>query len=119
MLQQLDMMNQVFKPFLDRFVIVFIDDILIYSKSQQDHGKHLREILEVLKKEKLYVKFSKSYMSRICIDYQELNKLTTKNRYPLLRIDDLFKQQQGYFYYSKIDLRSSYHQLIVRESDIP
>nr|GFB25314.1 putative reverse transcriptase domain-containing protein [Tanacetum cinerariifolium] len=50
----------------------------------------------------------------MCIDYQELNKLTVKNRYPLLRIDDLFDQLQGSSVYSKIDLRSGYHQLRVR-----
>ncbi|GJS03413.1 hypothetical protein Tco_0319921 [Tanacetum coccineum] len=51
---------------------------------------------------------------RICIDYRELNKLTVKNRYPLLRIDDLFDQLQGSRVYSKIDMRSGYHQLRVR-----
>nr|GEW04817.1 putative reverse transcriptase domain-containing protein [Tanacetum cinerariifolium] len=56
---------------------------------------------------------------RMCIDYRELNKLTIKNRYPLLRIDDLFDQLQGSSVYSKIDLRSGYHQLRVREKDIP
>ncbi|GJX44036.1 putative reverse transcriptase domain-containing protein [Tanacetum coccineum] len=55
---------------------------------------------------------------RMCIDYCELNKLTVKNRYPLLRIDDLFDQLQGSRVYSKIDLRSGYHQLRVREEDI-
>ncbi|GJT71321.1 hypothetical protein Tco_1030607 [Tanacetum coccineum] len=53
------------------------------------------------------------------IDYRELNKLTVKNRYPLPRIDDLFDQLQGSSIYSKIDLRSGYHQLRVREEDIP
>ncbi|GKE54321.1 putative reverse transcriptase domain-containing protein [Tanacetum coccineum] len=56
---------------------------------------------------------------RMCIDYQELNKLTIKNSYPLPRIDDLFDQLQGSRYFSKIDLRSGYHQLRVREEDIP
>nr|GFB68105.1 putative reverse transcriptase domain-containing protein [Tanacetum cinerariifolium]GFC10127.1 putative reverse transcriptase domain-containing protein [Tanacetum cinerariifolium] len=56
---------------------------------------------------------------RMCIDYQELNKLTVKNRYPLPRIDDLFDQIQGSSVYSKINLRSGYHQLRVREEDIP
>ncbi|GKC40048.1 putative reverse transcriptase domain-containing protein [Tanacetum coccineum] len=56
---------------------------------------------------------------RMCIDYQELNKLRVKNRYPLPRIDDLFDQLQGSSVYSKIDLRSGYHQLRVREEDIP
>ncbi|GJV95799.1 putative reverse transcriptase domain-containing protein [Tanacetum coccineum] len=53
------------------------------------------------------------------IDYRELNKLTVKNRYPLPRIDDLFDQLQGSSVYSKIDLRSGYHQLRVRDEDIP
>ncbi|GJW17121.1 putative reverse transcriptase domain-containing protein [Tanacetum coccineum] len=56
---------------------------------------------------------------RMCIDYRELNKLTVKNRYPLPRIDDLFDQLQGSSVYSKIDLRSGYHQLRVREEYIP
>nr|GEY73241.1 putative reverse transcriptase domain-containing protein [Tanacetum cinerariifolium] len=55
----------------------------------------------------------------MCIDYRELNKLTVKNRYPLPRIDDLFDQFQGSSIYSKIDLRSGYHKLRVREEDIP
>ncbi|GJY37477.1 putative reverse transcriptase domain-containing protein [Tanacetum coccineum] len=55
----------------------------------------------------------------MCIDYRELNKLTVKNRYPLPRIDDLFDQLQGSSIYSKIDMRSGYHQLRVREQDIP
>nr|GEV14740.1 putative reverse transcriptase domain-containing protein [Tanacetum cinerariifolium] len=56
---------------------------------------------------------------RMCIDYRELNKLTIKNRYPLLRIDDLFDQLQGSSVYTKIDLRSGYHQLRIKEEDIP
>ncbi|GJY29506.1 putative reverse transcriptase domain-containing protein [Tanacetum coccineum] len=55
----------------------------------------------------------------MCINYRELNKLTVKNRYPLLRINDLLDQLQGSTVYSKIDLRSGYHQLRVREEDIP
>ncbi|GJW90483.1 putative reverse transcriptase domain-containing protein [Tanacetum coccineum] len=55
----------------------------------------------------------------MCIDYRELNKLTVKNRYPLLRIDDLFDQLQGSRVYSNIKVRSGYHQLGVREEDIP
>ncbi|GJZ23288.1 putative reverse transcriptase domain-containing protein [Tanacetum coccineum] len=54
----------------------------------------------------------------MCIDYRELNKLTVKNRYPLPRIDDLFDQLQGSPFFSKIDLRSGYHQLRVHEDDI-
>nr|GEV10690.1 reverse transcriptase [Tanacetum cinerariifolium] len=55
----------------------------------------------------------------MCIDYRELNKLTVKNRYPQPRIDGLFDQLQGSSIYSKINLRSGYHQLRVREQDIP
>ncbi|GJV67874.1 putative reverse transcriptase domain-containing protein [Tanacetum coccineum] len=55
----MDLMNRVCKLYLDRFVIVFIDDILIYSKSRKEHKGHLRLILKLLKEEKLYAKFSK------------------------------------------------------------
>ncbi|GKB15069.1 putative reverse transcriptase domain-containing protein [Tanacetum coccineum] len=67
-------------------------------------------VLFVMKKDRSF---------RMCIDYQELNKLTMKNRYPLLRIHDLFNQLQGSSVYSKIDLRSGYHQRRVREEDSP
>ncbi|GKF02899.1 putative reverse transcriptase domain-containing protein [Tanacetum coccineum] len=65
----------------------------------------------------LFVK-KKDGSFRMCIDYQELNKLMVKNRYSLPRIDDLFDQLQGSSVYSKIDLKSGYHQLRVREKDI-
>ncbi|GJZ44348.1 putative reverse transcriptase domain-containing protein [Tanacetum coccineum] len=55
----MDLMNRVCKPYLDKFVIMFIDDILIYSKTKEDHENHLRLMLDLLRKEKLYAKFSK------------------------------------------------------------
>ncbi|KAA3470237.1 DNA/RNA polymerases superfamily protein [Gossypium australe] len=66
----------------------------------------------------LFVK--KKYGSmRLCIDYRQLNKVTIKNKYPLLRIDDLFDQLKGATVFSKIDLRSGYYQLRVKDSDVP
>ena len=55
---------------------------------------------------------------RLCIDYRQLNKITIKNKYPLSRIDDLFDQLQRGRVFSKIDLRSEYHQLRIKESDV-
>ncbi|XP_070045434.1 uncharacterized protein [Nicotiana tomentosiformis] len=55
----MDLMNRVFKPFLDTFIIVFIDDILVYSKSKDEHAEHLRIALQTLKENELYAKFSK------------------------------------------------------------
>ena len=54
-----DLINRVFKEFLDKFVIVFIDDILIYSQSKDEHREHLRIILQILKEKQLYAKFKK------------------------------------------------------------
>ncbi|KAL0546687.1 hypothetical protein IC582_016599 [Cucumis melo] len=66
----------------------------------------------------LFVK-KKDGSMHLCIDYRELNKVTVKNRYPLPRIDDLFDQLQGATVFSKIDLRSGYHQLRIEDGDVP
>ena len=66
----------------------------------------------------LFVK-KKDGSLRLCIDYRELNKVTIRNQYPLPRIDDLFDQLQGARVFSKLDLRSSYHQLKIRSEDVP
>ena len=55
----MDLMNRIFHPYLDQFVIVFIDDILLYSKSREEHERHLRTVLQMLREKKLYAKFSK------------------------------------------------------------
>ena len=53
------LMNRIFKPYLDRLVVVFIDDILVYLRTPEEHASHLREVLEVLRKNELYAKLSK------------------------------------------------------------
>nr|GEX95603.1 hypothetical protein [Tanacetum cinerariifolium] len=77
----MDLMNRVCKPYLDKFVIVFIDDILIYSKNEKEHKEHLKAILEFLKKEKLYDKFSKclaGYYWRFIEGFLKIAKSMTK-----------------------------------------
>ncbi|GKE57952.1 putative nucleotidyltransferase, ribonuclease H [Tanacetum coccineum] len=81
----MDLMNRVCKPYLDKFVIVFIDDILIYSKMKEDHENHLRLILDLLRKEKLHAKFSKCefwlrFMENFSKIAKPLTSLTQKNQ---------------------------------------
>nr|GEY94035.1 putative reverse transcriptase domain-containing protein [Tanacetum cinerariifolium] len=139
----MDLMNRVCKPYLDKFVIVFIDDIIIYSKDEKEHEEHPKAILELLKKEELYAKFSKcefwipkvQFLSHV-IDSQGIHvdpakiesvkdwaspksPMEIRQFLRLAGIDDLIDQLQGSSVYSKIDLRSGYHQSRVREEDIP
>ncbi|GJT04771.1 putative reverse transcriptase domain-containing protein [Tanacetum coccineum] len=75
---------QACKPYLDKFVIVFIDDILVYLKFKEEHEVHLRLVLELLKKEELYAKFSKCYYRRFIANFYKIAKpltlLTQKNK---------------------------------------
>nr|GEZ92215.1 putative reverse transcriptase domain-containing protein [Tanacetum cinerariifolium] len=175
----MDLMNCVCKPYLDKFVIVFIDDILIYSRSKEEHANHLRIIMELLREEKLYSKFSKCdfcisivQFLRHLIDTQglhvdpakteaiakSLTELTQKNKkyiwgknqeitfqllkqklceaqilalpegnnYYVIYFDAshqgleavLMQREKGPMHFSKIDLRSGYHQLRLKEQDI-
>ncbi|GJV62672.1 ribonuclease H-like domain-containing protein [Tanacetum coccineum] len=92
-------------PIMQDFSEVFLEDLTGLPPTRQGDPV-------------LFVK-NKDESFRMCIDYRELNKLTMKNNYPLPKIDDLFDQLQGSGIYSNIDLRSGYHQLRVREEDIP
>ncbi|GKF77202.1 putative reverse transcriptase domain-containing protein, partial [Tanacetum coccineum] len=94
-----------------------LEELLGQLKELQDKG-FIRPSSSPWGAPVLFVK-KKDGSFRMCIDYRELLKLTVKNCYPLPRIDDLFDQLQGSQFFSKIDLRSGYHQLRVREDDIP
>ncbi|GJU81759.1 putative reverse transcriptase domain-containing protein [Tanacetum coccineum] len=82
----MDLMNRVCKPYLDKFVIVFIDDILIYSKTKEEHEVHLKLVLELLRNEKLYAKFSKCefWLHHFIANFSKIAKpltlLTQKNQ---------------------------------------
>ncbi|GJU44057.1 putative reverse transcriptase domain-containing protein [Tanacetum coccineum] len=114
-------------PVVKEFSDVFPKDLLGLPPIRQELSNQLQELADrgfirpstsPWGAHVLFVK-KKDGSFRMCIDYRELNKLTIKNRYPLPRIDDLFDQLQGSSVYSKINLRSGYHQLRVRGEDIP
>ncbi|GKA59694.1 putative reverse transcriptase domain-containing protein, partial [Tanacetum coccineum] len=89
----MDLMNRVCRPYLDKFVIVFIEDILIYSKTQEEHVEHLRLVLGLLKKEKLYAKFSKCefWLRESVVEELELAFQTLKDKLcnaPVLALPD-------------------------------
>ncbi|GJZ66312.1 putative reverse transcriptase domain-containing protein [Tanacetum coccineum] len=104
-------------PIVREFPEVFLEDLSGLPPAQQVEFQIDLVLGAAPGAPVLFVK-KKDGSFRMCIDYPELYKLTMKNRYPLPRIDDLFDQLQGSRVYSKIDLRSGYHQLRVREEDI-
>ncbi|GKA79845.1 putative reverse transcriptase domain-containing protein, partial [Tanacetum coccineum] len=99
--------------------ITYGNEILIVQGDKSDKEKKSTLSIISCEKAQKYMEKERWGLLRMCIDYRELNKITVKNRYPLSRIDDLFDQLQGSSVYSKIDLRSGYHQLRVRDEDIP
>ncbi|GJQ95777.1 putative reverse transcriptase domain-containing protein [Tanacetum coccineum] len=95
----MDLMYRVCKPYLDKFVIVFIDDILIYSKSKEDHEEHLKLILELLKKKELYAKFSKclaGYYQRFIEGFSKIAKAMTKLTQKKVKFDCGDKQEVAF-----------------------
>ena len=92
--------------------------IALYRMSPLELAELKRQIEELV--EKIFIRLSTSpWGIRLCVDYRQLNKVTIKNKYPLSRIDDFMDQLQGATVFSKIDLRFGYHQIQVREEDIP
>nr|GEV86572.1 putative reverse transcriptase domain-containing protein [Tanacetum cinerariifolium] len=95
----MDLMNRVCKPYLDKFVIVFIDDILIYSKNEKEHKKHLKAILELLKKEKLYA-ISRSrlagYYRRFIEGFSKIVKSMTKLTQKGIKFDWVKKEEDAF-----------------------
>ena len=79
--------------------------------------KYIRPSVSPWRAPVIFVK-NKDGTMQLCIDYRQLNKMTIKNRYPLPRIDDLFDQLRGATVFSKIDLRSGYHQVRIKDEDI-
>ena len=102
---------------LDRMAPVELQELRVQLQELLDKG-FIRPSTSPWGAPVLFAK-KKDMTLRLCIDYRQLNRVTIKNRYPLPRIDDLFDQLKGARVYSKIDLRTGYHQLRVREMDIP
>nr|GEV20822.1 putative reverse transcriptase domain-containing protein [Tanacetum cinerariifolium] len=106
------------EPIVHDFLEVFLEDFLRLPPTRQVEFQIDLVLGAAPGAPVLFVK-KKDGSFRTCIDYRKLNNPTMKNQYPLLRIDDLFDLLQGSSVYSKIDLSSGYHQLRVREEDIP
>lgn len=93
-----------------------LQELQIQLKELLDVG-HIRPSVSPWSAPVIFVK-KKDGSLRLCVDYRDLNRATVKNRYPMPRIDDLFDQMKGATIFSKIDLRSGYHQLRISESDV-
>ena len=134
----MDLMNRVFRPFLDRFVIIFIDDILVYSRSDVKYEHHLRTVLQTLRENELYAKFSKckfwlesvGFLGHVVssqgiqMDQKKVEAVAQWSRPTIVTEIRSFLGLAGYYRhfvkdFSKIDLRSGYHQLRIRNQDIP
>ena len=100
-----------------RMTLVELQELIVQLQELLDKG-FIRPSTSPWRSLVLFAK-KKDKTLRLCIDYRQLNRVTVKNRYPFPRIDDLFDQLRGARVYSKIDLRTGYHQLKVRETDIP
>nr|GEW26242.1 retrotransposon protein, putative, Ty3-gypsy subclass [Tanacetum cinerariifolium] len=95
----MDLMNRVYMPYLDKFMIVFIDDILIYSKNKEEQEEHLKLILELLKKEELYAKFSKcldGYYRRFIEGFLKIAKSITKRTQKGVKFDWSEKEEASF-----------------------
>ena len=100
-----------------RMTLVELQELIVQLQELLDKG-FIRPSTSPWRSLVLFAK-KKDKILRLCIDYRQLNRVTVKNRYPFPRIDDLFDQLRGARVYSKINLRTGYHQLRVRETDIP
>nr|GEY72562.1 putative reverse transcriptase domain-containing protein [Tanacetum cinerariifolium] len=106
------------RKYVERGCYLFLSHVM-ESKSKEKQMDDVPVIRDFPKGESILFVKKKDGSFRMCTDYHELNKLTVKNRYPLLRTDYLFNQLQGSSVYSKIDLRPGYHQLRIKEEYIP
>ena len=88
----IDLMNRVFQPYLDQFVIIFIDDILIYSKSKEEHERHLKIVLQTLREKKLYAKFKKYGIKIIIHGHREFLALLKVQPSLIGRIKEIQKK---------------------------